>query len=56
MSSAAIQGVLVGKISEALANSLKTREDINQKKFQITSNLIGRFQEMDFSNLVNTFS
>ncbi len=55
MSADAIKGVLITKISEALSNSLQTSEEINTKKFQITSSLIGRFQEMDFSNLINSF-
>lgn len=56
MSSGAIEGVLISKISEALSNSLQSNEDIMKKKFAITSSLIGRFQEMDFSNLINTFA
>lgn len=47
---------MISKISEALVNSLKSSQDIDKKKFQITSNLIGRFQEMDFSGLINSFS
>jgi UDP-N-acetylmuramyl pentapeptide synthase len=43
MSSSAIEGVLINKISEALSNSLKSREDIEKKKFEITSNIISRF-------------